>query len=292
MNHWDYNLPTFNLPLRVMFSAMTLLGLYLMVRYGWGPLQRWVAGQETRYDRVLRRQLLLDVSPRVIVWLNVAFIIGALIIGMLLTSSIMLSSIKALTIVFMPHLVIKHLEFKRRKKLETQLIDGLTTLASGVRAGLNLIQSMELLVENSKGPIEQEFSHILREYEMGMDLNQAMQSASNRIGSPLYRLTFTAIEMHRMRGGDSADSMDRLAESIREIHKLEGKLDAITAQGRAQANFMAVMPIVIIFMLLFIMPSQTALLFTEPAGRLMLLVVGALILGGYVWIRKIMQVDI
>ena len=282
----------FNPALRLMFSLLGFVGLFMAIRYGIGPVKRWLHAQEVTYDRVLRRQLLLDVEPRLVVWLNIGAVAGSFVFGFLVSQSLLLSSILAGIMVFVPHLIIKHLEQKRRRKLEVQLVDGLTTLASAVRAGLNLVQSMELLVSNHKGALQQEFGQILREYEMGMDLNQAMRGASNRIGSPLYRLTFTAIEMHRVRGGDSGESMDRIADSIRDIQRLEGKLDAITAQGRAQANFMAIMPIAIIIILFFILPEQTTLLFTNPYGRLMLVVVAGMIAAGYVWIRKIMQVDI
>jgi len=236
--------------------------------------------------------LMMDVNPKVIVWITLCSVALAFLAGMLVASSVLLGVILSAIMVFVPHFVIKHLEFKRLQKLEIQLVDGLTTLASGVRAGLNLVQSMQLLVENHRGAIQQEFAQILREYEMGMDLNQAMRGASNRIGSSLYRLTFTAIEMHRIRGGDSADSMDRIAESIREIQRLEGKLDAVTAQGRAQANFMAVMPIVIIIIMFVILPAHTQLLLTDPRGRMILMLAAGLIAAGYFWIKKIMQVDI
>lgn len=283
---------TFNPALRLMFSLMGFIALFMMIRYGVGPARRWLRAQEVSYDRVLRRQLLLDVEPRVVVWVNLGAVVGSFVLGFLVSQSVLLATVLAGVMVFVPHFVIKHLETKRRQKLEIQLVDGLTTLASAVRAGLNLVQAMELLVSNHKGALQQEFGQILREYEMGMDLNQAMRGASNRIGSPLYRLTFTAIEMHRIRGGDSGESMDRIADSIRDIQRLEGKLDAITAQGRAQANFMAIMPIAIIIILFLILPEQTSLLFTHPYGRLMLVMVAGMIAGGYFWIRKIMQVDI
>ncbi|MFI4859453.1 MAG: type II secretion system F family protein [Phycisphaerales bacterium JB063] len=283
---------TFNPGLRALYSLLTAAAFYMAVRHGYGPVRRWLHAQELTYDRVLRRQLLMDVSPRSVVWLNLSTIAVSFVLGFLVSQSLLLATVLAGIVVFIPHVVIKHMETKRRQKLEFQLVDGLTTLASGVRAGLNLVQAMKLLVDNLKGPIQQEFGQILREYEMGMDLNQAMRIASNRIGSPLYRLTFTAIEMHRVRGGDSGDSMDRIADAIRDIQRLEGKLDAITAQGRAQANFMAIMPIAIIIILFLILPEQTSLLFTHPYGRLMLVAVGVMIATGYVWIRNIMRVDI
>ncbi|MEO0476647.1 MAG: hypothetical protein AAF085_11865, partial [Planctomycetota bacterium] len=88
------------------------------------------------------------------------------------------------------------------------------------------------------------------------------------------------------------ESMDRIAESIREIQRLEGKLDAITAQGRIQANMMAIMAVVIIVMMMVIFPEDTKMLFTEDAGRVILVIAGGFILAGYSWIKKIMQVDI
>ncbi|MFK7788280.1 MAG: type II secretion system F family protein [Phycisphaeraceae bacterium] len=277
--------------LQVICSLMLLAGIMLIVRYGFTPGKAWVDKQQLYYDRVLCRQLLLDVDPRTAVWSHIGGVVFVILIGVYLLGfllGIVLGAVAALV----PYLIIRHLETKRRFRLEVQLVDGLASMASGVRAGLNLVQSMQLLVQNQSGPIEQEFGQILREYEMGMDLNQAMRQASDRIGSQLYRLTFTAIEMHRLRGGDSGESMDRIAESIREIQRLEGKLDAITAQGRVQANMMAAMAVVIVVMMMVIFPDDTMMLFTMTEGRIILMLAIGLVTAGYFWIRKIMQVDI
>jgi tight adherence protein B len=98
--------------------------------------------------------------------------------------------------------------------------------------------------------------------------------------------------MHRLRGGDTGESLDRIAEAIREIQRLEGKLDAVTAQGRTQARFMAVMPVVIVGVYYLIDPEGVRLLFHESYGRLFLLIAVALIVTGFVWIQRIMAVDI
>lgn len=278
--------------LQILFSAMLATSAFMLVYYGRETFLRIIRRQERAYDRVLRRQLLLDIEPRVAVIISGSGIVLFFLFGLFVTGSLIVGLICGGLALFVPNLIIRYLEDKRREQLESQLVDGLTTLASGVRAGLNLIQSMELLVNNATGPLRQEFSQILREYQMGVDLNQALRNASNRIGSPLYRLTFTAIEMHRIRGGDSGESMDRIAESVREIRRLEGKLDALTAQGRAQAWMMAVMPIVFIIMLYFIEPEGVTMLITTTVGRLTLLGVVGLIVVAYLWIRKILAVDI
>lgn len=277
--------------LLVISSVMLLSGIMLMVRYGFTPGKAWIDKQTVYYDRVLCRQLLLDVDPVAAVWSHIGGVAVILALGIFLTGPL-IGVVLAAVAAFVPYFIIRHLETKRRSRLEVQLVDGLSSMASGVRAGLNLVQSMQLLVTNQTGPIKQEFGQILREYEMGMDLNQAMRQASDRIGSQLYRLTFTAIEMHRLRGGDSGESMDRIAESIREIQRLEGKLDAITAQGRVQANMMAIMAVVIVVMMMVIFPDDTAMLFSTPQGRIILLLAIGMITAGYFWIKKIMQVDI
>lgn len=247
---------------------------------------------ETRYDRVLNQQLLLNVSARLMMILFGVGIIGLGIIAGLYASSVIFFVATISVSLLIPGVIIKHLEEKRLNKLNEQIVDGVTSLASGVRAGLNLVQSIELLIKNGTGPIKQEFEQLHREYTLGMDLNQAMHNASDRIGSPYYRLLFGAIGAHRTRGGDMGQSLDRIADSIREIQRLEGRLDALTAQGRAQARMMGAMPFVILAILFVIMPEETAKLFTEPVGRVMLLCAIGLIAAGFVWIRKIMTVDL
>ncbi|MEM9418894.1 MAG: type II secretion system F family protein [Planctomycetota bacterium] len=281
-----------NPPLLILLNVCVFTAAYLLVRYGKEPATQFRARQELAYDRVLRRQLMLDVEPSQAFLMAMSGVVVAFLFSFFLTFNLFVAVVCGIAAYFMPAVVVRHLEQKRRQQLESQLVDGLTTISAGVKAGLNLVQSMEMLVDNQTGPIKQEFEQLLREYQMGRDLNQAMRSASNRIGSPLYRLTFTAIEMHRVRGGDTGESMDRLAEAVREIKKLEGKLDAITAQSRSQASMMAVMPFVFMFILWIIDPEGIRLLFTETIGRVLLLICGALILGAFLWIRKIMAVDV
>lgn len=278
--------------LMIAASLLTLVSVYMLVRYGYAWSLVMVTRQELAYDRVLRRQLLIDVEPRTALGISAGLVIVVGLFAFAATYSFLAAFACAAGAMLLPNFYIRHLEAERLRRLESQLVDGLTTLAAAARAGLNLVQSMELLETNAVGPIKQEFGQLLQEYRLGMDLNQAMQNASNRIGSQLYRLTFTAIQMHRLRGGDTAQSLDRIAESIRDIARLEAKLDALTSQARYQAIFMSMMPVVFLVLLWSIDPQGVGMLFTVPAGRILLLVVVALIVVAFVWIRKIMAVEI
>jgi tight adherence protein B len=278
--------------MQLIIAALTFGSVALLVLYASAPLKRYVDREMARYDRVLNRQLLLGVAPSLALGMALGIMLLVGMALMVLTSSWIGFVLGAGLGYLVPALVVRHLEQKRKEHLDAQLVDGIMTLASGVRAGLTLLQAIEVLVSNHVAPIKQEFAQLLREYQMGMDLNQAMRNTSDRIGLQNYRLLFTAIEMHRVRGGNTGESLDRIAESIREIQRLEGKLDALTAQGRSQAWMMAAMSLVIIVIYYFIDPQGVKLLFTEPIGRILLLLAALLIAGGFLWIRRILQVDI
>lgn len=281
-----------DLILRITLFVLIFVAVFIFVRYGWQGLRSIIARQEQSYERVLNQQLMFNVQPRLVIWLAIACVLFCGSVTYLISRHYGWFITGAFFGLMVPQLVIRHLEQQRATRLEDQIVDGITTLSSSVRAGLNLVQAIELLVKNSVGPIRQEFAQLHREYQMGLDLNQAMRNAANRIGSSSYRLLFTAIDMHRTRGGDMGESLDRIAESIREIHRLEGRLASLTAQGRAQARMIAVMPIILIGIYALIDPHGVTLLITDPIGRVLLLAAGSLILVGFLWIRKIMTIDI
>ncbi len=242
-------------------------------------------------ERVLNRQLLMGVDINQVMLLTVIGVLACGMIGYLMGESGFWFVVFAVAAMFMPNLVLNHMEQKRRKKLETQLVDGITSLSSGVRAGLTLVQSMQLLAQNARPPIRQEIEHMLREYELGVDIGQAMLNASNRIRSPHYRLLFSAIQVHLQRGGDVAESLDRISDSVREIQRLDGKLTTLTAQGRSQAWMMGMAGIAIMGIGYVIAPVEAEAVLADPAGRFVLFVALLLVGAGAWWIRRIMSID-
>ena len=276
----------------ILSSVAAFAAVFIFIYGGWSTVTAVWRHQAQRYERVLVHDLLIEIDPRTAVGLALGCVVLSGVLAGLITNSLIWAVVGAALGTFVPNLVIRHLEEKRRERLDVQLIDGVVTLASGVRAGLTLVQAFELLVNNSSGPIQQEFGQLLREYQMGLDLNQAMRNVARRVGSPHYRLLFTAIEMHRQRGGDTGESLDRIAASIRELQRLEGKLDALTAHGRYQARLMAAMPLGVLLLFYMFVPDGVTDMFVEPIGRIMLLASAVLITIAFFWIRRIMTVDL
>ncbi len=272
----------------VLFFVAIAAGVYM----GYAPLKALILRQERMFGTVLRSTLLLDVKPRAVTLLcGLAMaVLGA--VGFLATESFLGVVLCGAVGAILPPVFLRMLRRRRLRKLEDQLVGGIVTLASGVRAGLNLVQAMELVARDGPSPLRQEFAHLVREYEYGVPLEQAMDNAGERIGSGDFKLLFAALQTHRERGGDLGVTLDRIADSIREIQRLEKRVETLTAQGRATARWLGAMPLVIGTIYYFIDPAGVMALFTQGLGNLILLGIIILNILGFLWIRKIVSIDI
>ena len=277
---------------QVVLPVLIFVAVVGMVLTWWAPLRQYVLRREAYYDEVLRRKLLMQVSPRTVTLLGLGAVVLVALIAYALIPCLIAAAAGAAAGSRRPRLVVRFLQRRRLYRLNEQLVDGIQTLSSGVRAGLNLVQAMELLAVNGVRPIREEFAHLLREYEHGVALEQAMLNAANRIGSPNYRLLFSALLTHRERGGDLGETLDRIAESIREIHRLEKRIETLTAPGRTAARWMGAMPVIILMILYAISPESVRMLFTEDLGRGLLVMIVILNVVGFLWIRRIVSIDV
>ena len=134
---------------------------------------------------------------------------------------------------------------------------------------------------------------MVREYEFGIGLEVAMSNAAERIGSGDFGLLFAALLTHRERGGNLGETLDKICEAIREIQRLEHRVDSLTAQGRATARFLGAMPAVVLAIVYFIVDAKgVESMFTSTAGKVILAAIIILNILGFLWIRKIMDIDI
>jgi len=273
-------------------SAVMFVGTGAAVFLGYRPFLQAVRYQEHQFDRVLRGILLLDIKPRSATITMGMGIVALAIILYAITESLVGMAFGAAVGVVLPSGIMRILRRRRLDRLENQLVGGIQTLASGVRAGLNLVQSMQLVARDGPVPLRQEFAHMMREYEYGVPLEDAMNNCAARIGSGDFRLLFAALLTHRERGGDLGDTLDRIAESIREIQRLENRVKTLTAQGRATARWLGAMPGVVLLILYFIVQQDVKSLFIDDLGKIILLAILVLNILGFLWIKKIVTIDI
>ena len=277
----------------VVVSAVLFVISFAAAAAAYRPMGQLIRWEEGVFATVLRDKLLLDVRPRtatILTGLGVGFLA---LFGYGVSGSFLGAVFGAAAGALLPVAILRYLARRRLARLEGQLVGGVQTLASGVRAGLNLVQSMQLVARDGPVPLRQEFAHLLREYEYGVSLDEAMNNAAGRIGSGDFRLLFSALHTHRERGGDVGQTLDRIAESIREIQRLESRAKALTAQGRATARWLGAMPGVVMLIFYLLVDSEGMIsLFTEAPGKLILVGIVVLNIIGFLWIKKIVSIDI
>jgi len=247
---------------------------------------------EARIDEVLTELFMFNVTPRMVTFMSLAFLAACIMLPWLLFGSVLGALIGAVIGMGFPLLIIWQMVKRRRATLETQLLDGLITLANGMRAGLNLGQAIGLIEEHGEKPLSQEFGLVNREVDHGTSIDVALDNAGIRLKSHNYRLLFAAMRTTRVRGGNMPETLDRLGESLREIVRLEEKVKAQTAQGRTSAIFMGAMPLVVLGIYYLIDNEGINLLFSAWEGHLVLLTVLILNVWGFLWIRKVVSFEI
>lgn len=246
----------------------------------------------TEKTRFQAREFFLFIDPHKLFAANLALIglVGVLV--WLFTGSVVLAVATAAVMVFVPRLVYRWLRGRRLARYESQLPDALMALSGSIRAGASLGAAIDELVRESPPPLSQEFGLMLREQRMGVPLDQALTGLSRRVPTQTNVLVVSAMRIALETGGGLADALERTAATIRSRLQMEGKIGALTAQGKLQAWVVGSMPIALMLVLNKMNPDDMAVLWHTQLGWTMLAIIAVLeILGIYV-IRKIVAIDV
>lgn len=191
-----------------------------------------------------------------------------------------------------PWYLVRRMAQRYRAKSEEQFADAMVTFSSGVKAGLSLAQSLELLADQTPKPIQNEFRQIVAEYKLGKPLERTLIEAKERLQSENFALFSAAVLASRESGGRLNETVDRIAHSVLEFQRLERKIQSETAQARSSAVYMAIAPLVILIVYYFVDPLNTTRLFTTVPGQILLSTSLVLDVVAYVWARAILSPDI
>jgi tight adherence protein B len=191
-----------------------------------------------------------------------------------------------------PWYLLRRMAERRRQKIEDQLADAMVMLANAVRAGLSLAQSMEILAAQCPKPINDEFHQIVAEYNMGKPLDRTLTEAKERLRSENFALFAAALMASHESGGRLNETVERIAQSVLELQRLERKVMSETAQARKSAVYMALAPGLILVAYYFVDPVNTSMLFTQPVGQMLLASAVVLNVLAYLGARVILNPDI
>lgn len=180
----------------------------------------------------------------------------------------------------------------RKEKLEDQLADAMVTFASAIRAGLSMMQAMEILAEQAPRPIRDEFRQVVGEYGMGKPLEQVLLETKERLQSENFSLFCAALLASRASGGRLNETVERISHAIMEMQRLERKVRSETAQARKSAVYMAIIPFFILGAYYFMDPGMVERLFVTFPGQLVLSTAIVLDVVAYFWAILLLNPDI
>src|SRR5690606_36226270 len=197
----------------------------------------------------------------------------------------------AILALFLPRMLFKHLSKKRLAKFEEQLPDAFMLLSGSLQSGASLSMALENVVQQSPAPLSQEFGLLIKNIRLGLTLEDALLKLEQRLPLPSFVMASSAIRISREVGGNLVETINTLAAMLRRKKVMEGKIDSLTAQGRAQGTFMAMLPIFLAVILSFIEPEAMSQLYTTRNGLIVLSVMIIMQIMGFVFIRKITRID-
>ena len=253
-----------------------------------------VTGRTTfaRDGQVRLSELFIFADSDLLWKLNVAAVLVLPLMVWLLLDLPVLAVATAVVIALLPRFVLRWLQKRRLDRLHAQLPDALMMLASGLRGGANLQQAMEGLSRDMSPPISQELALVVREQRLGVAFEDAIDHLAQRVPSQDVQMVSSALRISREVGGNLADTVARLGDTIRKRLMMEQKIKALTSQGRLQGIVMTVLPALIIFALLQIEPQAMGALFNTTRGWAVLAIAILFEVFGYLWIQKIVSIEV
>ena len=187
------------------------------------------------------------------------------------------------------------LNFKRRRrmaKLASQLPDVFEMMSQALRAGHSLAGAIQLIYEQMPPPIATEFAQVYHEQNLGVKVEDALQSMANRVDSLDVRFFVTAVMIQRQTGGDLAEVLDNISGVIRGRIELAGLVRGLTAEGRLSGWVLFALPALVFFATMYLNPSYAQVLLEDSRGQIMLMVAGGMQLMGIAMIRWIVNIKV
>ncbi len=193
---------------------------------------------------------------------------------------------------YLPRLWVKTAQNRRLKAFNSQLADAITLLANSMRSGYSLLQAMETVAKEMPPPISEEFARVVYEIGLGLPLKQALDNMVRRVRSDDLDLMATAILIQHEVGGNLADILDTINETIRERVRIQGEIRALTAQQRLTGYIIGFLPLGLGLIIYLINRTYITNLFTDPCGLIMLGVGGFMMVLGFFIIRNITKIEV
>ena len=191
-----------------------------------------------------------------------------------------------------PFVVLMRKRTVRLRKFEEQFPEALDLLSRAIKAGHAFQTAMGMVAEEGAEPMGPEFRKTFEEQNYGLPLKDALNNLAIRMPLLDVRFFVTAVLIQRETGGNLSEILDNLAYVVRERFKILRQVRVYTAHGRMTGYVLLALPAFLAVALMFINPEHMNTLFTERAGKLMIAATVVMQTIGYIWIRKIVTIEV
>jgi tight adherence protein B len=248
-------------------------------------------GFKPSLDRKLERAG-LPVTPGEVVGAAIITGILGLVAGALLLRSIGFALVVGVVGAIAPFVFVNVKLSKRLDMLHGQLPDVLMILASSMRAGHSFQQALDAVASEIGDPGGSEFARVVAEIRLGRPFDEALNALAERVGTEEFKWAIMGINVQREVGGNLAEILDTLAETVRERDAVRRQVKVLSAEGRLSVKILITMPFLMALYLTWINGSYMRLLWTTRPGIILLVVGALLMIVGAVWARKSVRIDV
>lgn len=181
---------------------------------------------------------------------------------------------------------------REKRKFEKQLPDTLTLISTSLRAGYSLLQAVEAVAQEAPNPTAREFGRAIAEARLGRQVTDALNGVTERTQSQDFEWAVMAVDIQREVGGNLAEVLQTVADTMLARNRLRGEIKALTAEGRISAIVLGVLPFGVGGFLWSSNPDYMRPLFQDTTGRIALGAVTLLMGAGFLWLRKIVNIEV
>jgi tight adherence protein B len=252
---------------------------------------------------IARADLKLKPSEYLVIWvgttIGIPLIMMALSIVLPTLGNPIVLIVGALVGFLLPRFWLNRRKSSRLNAFNKQLPDTITLIANALRAGSSFLQAIELVVRESRPPISTEFGRVIREVNLGLSFDVALENMVRRVKSDDLELMATAISIQHTVGGNLAEILDSIAFTIRERVRIKGEIRTLTAQQRLSGYVVGFLPIGLAGFLFIAAPNFMEPMFDNsvsvgglPLGVIILFLGGFSMFMGFMFIRKIVDIEV
>ena len=204
------------------------------------------------------------------------YLLGRLILALALAAGVWLiqgplfSPLGVVAGLVLPRLFVRHRIRRRKKAFEGQLAEGIELIVGAMRAGHGFLQGLESVTKEMTGPLQAELARVLEQVHVGVNPVEALAEMTDRIDSYDLALFTTAVSIHRKVGGNLAEVLQNIADTVRERRRIRAEVFALTTGPRVSSYVLCAIPVFLLIALSFINSDYRQTMFGTDTGHTMI----------------------